>query len=75
MLEGDAKLYEVVKSLKFEYGEEFNWVIPYPGDWCERGCIQWNKLNRWMLLMRTCTLNYSILVQKVFIIERFHCSA
>ena len=33
MLEGDAKLYEVVKSLKFEYGEEFSWVIPYPRDW------------------------------------------
>ena len=33
VLEGDAKLHEVVKSLKFEYGEEFSWVISYPGDW------------------------------------------
>ena len=33
VLEGDAKLYEVVKSLQFEYGEEMSWVIPYPGDW------------------------------------------
>jgi len=22
-----------VKSLKFQYGEELSWVIPYPGDW------------------------------------------
>ena len=33
VLEGDAKLYEVMKSLQFEYGEELSWVIPYPGDW------------------------------------------
>ena len=33
VLEGDAKLCEVVKCLKFEYGEELSWVIPYPGDW------------------------------------------
>ena len=29
---GDAKLYEVIKSVKFEYGEELSWLIPYPGD-------------------------------------------
>ena len=33
ILEGDAKVYELLQSLKCEYGEELNWVIPYPGDW------------------------------------------
>lgn len=33
VLEGDAKLYEIIKSLQFEYGEELSWVIAYPGDW------------------------------------------
>ena len=33
VLEGDAKLYEVIKSLQFEYGQELSWVIAYPGDW------------------------------------------
>ena len=33
VLEGDAKLYEVLQSLKFEYGECFQWLIPFPGDW------------------------------------------
>ena len=32
VVEGDAKLYEVVQGLKFEYGRELGWVIPYPGD-------------------------------------------
>ena len=32
VVEGDAKLYATVKSLKFEYGEELSWMIPYPGD-------------------------------------------
>ena len=32
ILEGDAKLYEILKSLHFEYGEELRWLIPYPGD-------------------------------------------
>ena len=32
-LEGDAKLYEVLQSLKYEYGECFKWLIPFPGDW------------------------------------------
>lgn len=31
VLEEDAKLYEIVKSLIFEYGEEVKWLIPYPG--------------------------------------------
>ena len=33
VLEGDGKVYEVLQSLKFEYGDELKWVIPYPGDW------------------------------------------
>ena len=32
VLEGDAKLYAVLKNLTLEYGEELNWLIPYPGD-------------------------------------------
>ena len=27
-----AKLYEILKCLSFEYGEDLNWLIPYPGD-------------------------------------------
>ena len=30
---GDAKIYEVVQSLKYEHGEELKWLLPYPGDW------------------------------------------
>ena len=33
VLEGDAKVYEILKALKFEYGDELKWFIPYPGDW------------------------------------------
>ena len=33
LVEGDAKVYEILKALKFEYGEELKWLIPYPGDW------------------------------------------
>ena len=33
ILEGDAKLYKVLQSLKFEYGECFKWLIPFPRDW------------------------------------------
>lgn len=33
VLEGDAKLYEVLQSLKFEYRECFKWRIPFAGDW------------------------------------------
>ena len=32
VLEGDVKLYEVLKSLIFENGDELSWAIPYPGD-------------------------------------------
>ena len=30
---GDAKVYEVLKALKTEYGEDLQWMLPYPGDW------------------------------------------
>ena len=33
IIEGDQKLYDVLQSLKFEYGRELDWVIPFPGDW------------------------------------------
>ena len=33
VIEGDQKLYDVLQSLKFEYGKELDWVIPIPGDW------------------------------------------
>ena len=32
VLEGDSKLYEILKNLTFEYGEELSWLIPFPGD-------------------------------------------
>ena len=32
VLEGDAKLYDILKSLKFEYRAELNWLFPCPGD-------------------------------------------
>ena len=30
---GDAKLYDVLKTIKYEYGDEFKWLLCYPGDW------------------------------------------
>ena len=33
VLVADAKLYKILQSLKFEYGKELQWVIPFPGDW------------------------------------------
>ena len=33
IVEGDGKIYEILQSLKFEYGEELKWVLPFPGDW------------------------------------------
>ena len=30
---GDGKTYDHLHSLKVEYGEELNWLIPLPGDW------------------------------------------
>lgn len=33
LIEGDAKVYEILHSLKYEYGEEPKWMLPYPGDW------------------------------------------
>jgi hypothetical protein len=33
VVEGDAKIYEILQSLKYEYGDELKWVFPYPGDW------------------------------------------
>ena len=33
VITADAKLYEVLQSLKHEYGDELGWVLPFPGDW------------------------------------------
>ena len=33
VVEGDTKIYELLQSLKLEYGDELQWLIPYPGDW------------------------------------------
>ena len=30
---GDAKIFKVIHSIKEDYGEHFNWVLPFPGDW------------------------------------------
>jgi len=29
---GDQKLYDIFQALKYEYGEDLEWVIPMPGD-------------------------------------------
>ena len=28
-----AKLYDIIQALTHEYGEDFKWLIPTPGDW------------------------------------------
>ena len=33
VLTADAKLYEVIQSLKYEYGTELKWLLSFPGDW------------------------------------------
>ena len=33
VLVGDAKVYDVLQSLKYEYGEDLKWLLVYPGDW------------------------------------------
>ena len=33
VVEGDAKLFEILQSLKHEYGNELKWLLPFPGDW------------------------------------------
>ena len=30
---GDAKVYDVLQSLKHEYGDDLQWLFVYPGDW------------------------------------------
>ena len=30
---GDAKVYDVLQSLKHEYGEDLKWLVVYPEDW------------------------------------------
>ncbi len=32
-VEGDAKLFDILQSLKHEYGDELKWLVPFPGDW------------------------------------------
>lgn len=32
VMEGDAKLYDILKSLKFEYCQALQWLFPYPSD-------------------------------------------
>ena len=33
VLVGDAKTYDVIQAIKYEYGDDLSWLIPYPGDW------------------------------------------
>lgn len=33
MLVGDAKVYDQVQAIKYEYGSDLDWLILYPGDW------------------------------------------
>ena len=30
---GDAKTYDIIKSIRMEYGDQMKWLIPWPGDW------------------------------------------
>ena len=30
---GDAKVYDLIQDLKTEYGDNLQWLIPFPGDW------------------------------------------
>ena len=32
LVEGDAKIYTILQDLKVTYGEELEWLIPFPGD-------------------------------------------
>ena len=33
LLEGDQLTYELVQSIKKEYGNDLEWLLPFPGDW------------------------------------------
>ena len=33
VLEGDAKVYDIIQRVKREYGSDLDWLIPFPGDW------------------------------------------
>ncbi len=33
VVEGDAKLFEILQSLKHKYGDELKWLVAFPGDW------------------------------------------
>ena len=30
---GDAKTYEILQSLRRQYGSQMQWLLPFPGDW------------------------------------------
>ena len=30
---GDAKTYDILQSLRRQYGSEMQWLLPFPGDW------------------------------------------
>ncbi len=30
---GDVKTYDLLQSIRFEYGSHLRWLIPFPGDW------------------------------------------
>ena len=30
---GDAKTYDLIKTIRSEYGDHMKWLIPWPGDW------------------------------------------
>ena len=30
---GDAKTYDILQSLRRQYGSQMQWLLPFPGDW------------------------------------------
>jgi hypothetical protein len=54
---GDAKTYDILQSLRRQYGSRMQWLLPFPGDWhilynyqkvllrsmAKQACYSWQK--------------------------------
>ena len=63
VLEGDAKLYEILKHLTFEYGDELSWLIPFPDDF------------HMLMNYKSFLYRYSFLVKDIYIKMMVHTVA